>query len=622
MKVPAPSFLFRMVFVIVAVGICYSLGLRQGTAESNARGSSGPGKGTWARTAGPATGPKKTSKKFLPLAEAQEKVNGLAAKNLAGGTQDDAGYLDLLNSINPADIPGLVAELAKLPANDRNASLISEMLRRLTAVDPGLALAIAVKFTDPSLRGDAEINVLEAMALNDPSLALDNLKSLPPGNAALRAYDVVFASWAENDPAAAALAAASLAAGTPRDNALRGVAEAWAAADPASALNWALTLPVGDAAVLRHVMLGAAEVDPQLAAANLDKLNDPAARHDVIAEIAGRLAWDDPVGAVGWLNQVVDAATDVTYDHAVKQIFSKITEFNPALATALLQTASNAEDHDYLVAQMAKSWGGRDTPAALEWVASLPDSEGEARDETLRSLVAAWGKSDAAAAIQYVKNAADPMLFLPDIPALAQTLVKSDPQGAMAWVTSLPDGAAKDQALSNVLADFAHTDFAGAWNYALALPEGAGRDGVMVTLVSARVKDDPVAAVALLEQFSTQGPPFQNASRDLAYAWVRQDPQSVSEWINTLPDGAQRNGAIVQMVNYEASRDPASSLAWVNSMTNAQGRLSETQRLFSAWAKTDPVAALAALPSANIPPAQREALLLKIGQAQASAKSK
>jgi len=615
MKIFSRNGIGQFIFFLLAVGSTYCIGQWHGRLQASMDAEN---RASSQRVKINAGQPSTAGGKTLTLDETRQRLLDILAGHLPEAMKNKWDYLDMLKEIDPAEIPSLIAALTAQPASRDKNAMITALLRNLADTNPDAALSLAEKFTDPALRTQAQVNILAEIALVDPQQALTALAKLPPGSAALMAYAAIFSTWAQQNPAEAALAALNLPPGTQRDNALGGVARAWAISDPVGALNWALSLAPSEAGAVKAVIMTVAQSDPQLAAANLDKLTDPAARNQAIGVIANNLSRTDPAGTLAWLQQV---ATGSTYDEAVKNIFSSFTGSRLADGAALLTQVTDQADRNSIIAILAKNWGSRNPADALAWVTTLPETDGDTRTTALLSIVTNWGKNDPAAAIQYIQSAADPSVFLPDAPALAKSFAASDPNAAFAWVSSLPDGTAKDQAVSNVLATLAQSDFPSAWTDALALPDGAGRNATMVSLIDVKAKQDPAQAAAMLDQFSTTDAPFQNASRDVTYAWVRQDPQAVSTWINTLPDGAERNGAIIQMVNYEATKDPTGSLTWANSITWQQGRINEIQRLFNEWAKTDPEGALNALPSANIPQAQRDALQQKINQLRVTAKS-
>jgi hypothetical protein len=156
---------------------------------------------------------------------------------------------------------------------------------------------------------------------------------------------------------------------------------------------------------------------------------------------------------------------------------------------------------------------------------------------------------------------------------------QSDPQAALAWTHTLPDGTAKNQALSNVLVSMSGANLTAAWNYAANLPPGDGQNSAMTSLIAAEAKKDPAQAATLLAQISTSTTQL-NAASTLAATWVTQDPQAFTVWLDGLPAGDVRDTAISQLVSStQAMKNPDGVMAWVNTVTNPETKAVLMQKL-------------------------------------------
>jgi hypothetical protein len=464
------------------------------------------------------------------------------------------------------------------------------------------------------------------MMMTEPTRAMALLAKLPMGDQTVAAYLSAFRSWAgaysptATNGSKAAAAAAALPPGPARESALEGVALGWARGDPKDALTWASTLPSSDSGVLKDALINAGFKDPALAAQYIGNLTDATARSQAILAISNSWATtkfngapgynptpDDPAAALAWLDQV---ATGTAYDTAVKNIFADLAQTDPAAGAALVANITDPFDRSAAIAQMAQRWSASSPQDALAWAASLPDSDATARDAALQSIVASWSGKDLSAAAAFAQSTLSPAAMLTVTPALAKVMAQTDPQGALTWVSSLPDSAAKDQATSNILVGEANSDFSTAWNYAQAMPAGNGRTGAMSSLISTLAKNDPAQAAALS---SANGGGL--AISAIATNWSKQDPQAASAWINTLPPGGDYDTAATQFALAQMSKDPSTSFNFANSIANNNSRSYYVGEVINSWAAKDPDAALAAAQTANIPDKTRQVLIQKINLA-------
>jgi hypothetical protein len=554
------------------------------------------------------------------------------------------GYLQtLVGQLNVADIPDLIASLADRPDSATKQTLITALYEHLVRADPEKAWPLVLDVKDPSLRHQLLPLTLTFMAVHDPKMALGNLAALPPGTVPSSVYTNIFQTWANTDPTAAVTYAVSLPSGAAQTEALKAAGSSWGKASPQAALNWALSLPPEDSAVLGSVLGGIAITNPQLAAANLDKLTDPNQRNQVVQYILGASSahgsyyGNDPAAQLSFITQ---ATTGDAYQNAVAGLFSALT--NPPTTTKLLPdgfTVSSYNDHQQdfskavsllgtiadpaarttAISSMAGGWSQTAPAAALDWANSLPDSDANARTAALKTIVSTWGKADPGALLAYVQNSPDPSAYLSLAPAIAQAASAADPQAALAFANNLPDGSAKNQALNNALIGLTKYDASGALDYAASLPDGPSRDTAIGTIVGGVAQKNPAQAVALIEQIPA-GAAQTNAASSVASAWVAQNPPAFLEWLGGLPDGGVRDAAIVQLDSSgQAAKHPSTVFAQANSISNPDLRAAQVQQVLTNWAAKDPQAALDAAQNANLPDAQRAALIQSLGKFQAIA---
>jgi hypothetical protein len=84
----------------------------------------------------------------------------------------------------------------------------------------------------------------------------------------------------------------------------------------------------------------------------------------------------------------------------------------------------------------------------------------------------------------------------------------------------------------------------------------------------------------------------------LAGSWLFSDPNSASQWINTLPQGSAKDAAIHQIITIEGKNDPGAAYNWAVTMSDPAVRNDQAVRLATQWASQNPSAAAAAAENA------------------------
>lgn len=495
----------------------------------------------------------------------------------------------ILFGIKLADIPALIKALGDLPDSQDKDNLIQSLLLKLAKDNPSLALSLSGYLHDDSLRTFVVLGAFAQLAKANPAQALSQWSQMEPGSLKQAALGRVFQALGSTlTPADVEALVDSLPAGSERDTALKGLVSGWVKADPKAALDFASNLPPEYSALLKSTITNVAIFagQPALAAQYVNQIQDAAVRDAAIAALMP--VWSggpkkNPEAALDWLNQA--AVSGNTYSKSVATIFSNVANNDPASGTNLLSKVTDLATLQASITTVASGWGETDPQAALTWAQTLAASDAGAQTSALNAIVSSWSKNDPNAVVAYVQNSADPSVFLSSDPAIAQSLAGSNPQAALAFSNSLPDGTAKNQALNNVLSTVAQTDITSAWSYASAnLPPGAIQNTIMTNLVATEAKADPAQAAALLNSIP-DGTAQLNATSALATTWIKLDPQAFTVWLNTLPAGDVRDTAITQLASStQATRDPAAVMNWVNSVSNPQTKAELLQKLTPAQA--------------------------------------
>lgn len=226
---------------------------------------------------------------------------------------------------------------------------------------------------------------------------------------------------------------------------------------------------------------------------------------------------------------------------------------------------------------VAESWGAVDPAGALAWINEQPNAT--IREKQMEGVMTAWVKHDVAAAAEYARTHLDGTLKRESHVALAANyMAANDPQAAIAYIQTLPDGSVKR---------FAQATTATKWAY-----------------------NDPAAAAAWVSSLPADDQ--AEASVGVIAMWAPQDPQAAGNWINTL-EGAARDSAISAYSANLAPRDPGTALGWAQSIESASLRTATVDALVSQWLQRDPTRATEWINSSQLPEADKTRLLTPPG---------
>ncbi len=431
-----------------------------------------------------------------------------------------------------------------------------------------------------------------------------------PVEAGLRrlAFDV----WTERDAPAAARWAADLVPGEAIDAQARNryaiqAAQAWARDGFDAAFAWASTLPdtalsrsvSGDllarladtdptralalaraggdeffAAVRRDIFRAWAGKNPAAAIQTLGAafLSDNQARWQV-TEALGKWAVADPRATFTWLDTYSglepQALRSVVWSlvHQVSRngAASDIRPFADALTARTLTGQGQQQLSDLL-----RSWAGRDSPAALAWLDSIPDAAlrndlleqalgngspgpeeslplalhlppGPVRDTALTNALSRWAERDADAALAWLRDHDDPSLAA--VAASLQgrllgNLAASDPAAALARWQNLPADESRIAAAPGIARAWAETDPSAAARWLFAqLPE-------LPTIGPADFeKLSPQAQAELQQKFMAYEGHFETLAKAAA-AWSRKDLPGLVAWAESMPSPLLKEGLL------------------------------------------------------------------------------
>ncbi|HLP06779.1 MAG TPA: hypothetical protein VK178_01335 [Opitutaceae bacterium] len=502
-----------------------------------------------------------------------------------------------LASATPAEIPGLLALVAKLPHRLDRERFRAQLLSRWAAADPAAARAwaealpvlserhvavrdmiaslgktapeqaaawlLAAKLDEPSRHGLVRgiISVWQALA---PDQAEAWLAQIPDPDLRRSASDGFIAALAEQDPSAAFEKALAMSSERGGGNALGTAARAMVLRDPTSAAAVLARIPSGDtrnwAAI--QVVDALSASDPKLAAEFALTLAAGNSRAAALNTAIHAMA-ADPDAAIGWIQAELPAGAE--RDRAIRSVVESIADDAPADALRridLLPSDARAETTKSLI----QRWAENDIANATTWVEQLPP--GPERDAATESLM-------------HVRFQFDPVAALTEFPREFSEL----PPARLAGI--LAGG-------SIIVSEFGSSgDFASAdqvFDLIQLLPSDETRKQFLDSSLWRLTWRSPESAAALVAALPSSQRP-ENAINDIAGRWADAAPAAAGAWALTLSDDAARRSAYCAVLASWGRVDPDAAARWASSSQDGQLRKDAATFIAGNWAANDPAAA-------------------------------
>ncbi|MDG2125477.1 MAG: hypothetical protein P8J87_17365, partial [Verrucomicrobiales bacterium] len=211
---------------------------------------------------------------------------------------------------------------------------------------------------------------------------------------------------------------------------------------------------------------------------------------------------------------------------------------------------------------------------------------------TAHILLTRWGTEDPAAALAHLAEA-DIKRAYGDGRAILAAYASGNPQRAVAWLGDPDNQLASQPKLGHVLAgtianEWARTDPDAALAWAASLPEGQS-SGAHIAILRNLASRDPALASFVATSLEPGGERTR-AIAEVSDAWASQDPDAALTWAATL-DGEERHQATRQSLDALTDIDPQQAATYLESITDAgeQARLLTT--VAGSWAETQPAEA-------------------------------
>lgn len=167
--------------------------------------------------------------------------------------------------------------------------------------------------------------------------------------------------------------------------------------------------------------------------------------------------------------------------------------------------------------------------------------------------------------------------------ALAQDdIVLGNPQAAISLLDQMQPGENRTTLLRSAILEWAQNDFEGSitWIDRISPPEL--REDLTEQAALGRAVSDPQAAAQWLLQVPETGKTISEGIRAILGRWVEKStPAPAVAWVEQLPEGRIREGALKGLISAWRQSDPGGVAKWVSGLPNNTLRASASRILNS-----------------------------------------
>jgi len=492
---------------------------------------------------------------------------------------------------------------------------LSEVLYNTWAKADADAAVQSLSRLPPHMKRRAIALIAENMIEASPRRALQMMgEHLGPLHAAQGNYRSFFMKWALRDRDAAYAAAESIENPFLRSVALIGAMDEEIRQDPRWALDW-LGQPKFSEGMKRDARKKAINYllaeDSAAALSYISSRESHSDKMDLLAKLnLNHLARE---GGAQTIEELIDWVDTITTgqlrDKKVQGLLEVMAQVDPYRAQDYVVQMEFGPVRMKAITQVVDSLTATDLRAAQAFANSLEyDDE---RSRAVEAIGRKLQKLDPKLAREYVLGSGD--LNLQDRLArgLAQDWAVYDRQAALDWVEQLDSANARRGAMDGILRDWVVDDPEKAFSFISSM--GADTDNVSYyrNALGSYFRVDPVESVAWLQKLSDEGQLGEDHAsfyRDAVRSYMRVDPMAASEWVATLEDGANRDSAVIALVDNVRSSDPEAGFAWATTISDPDQRKRYLEGSINVWARLDAQAAYEAINDASIDVEEKEAL--------------
>jgi hypothetical protein len=300
---------------------------------------------------------------------------------------------------------------------------------------------------------------------------LDQIASQPWTFQSSKLFQDTLLKWSNKDPAAALEYALSIDSRRTRLATLNNLIANWARTDAKGAYAWAVTHLQEDAgamdSALRPIFGALAGENLGSALQSVFDLPAGSGRSTALRAVVERAARDGSAGEMAaYLTTITDPQEARLFASSLAQNWA--IQDAPAAAEWAM-SLGDPQMRNAALGSVVGSWTSDQPEQAAEWVSQLP--AGTLRNQQLTKLTQTWAGFDPVGAADWLIEQQPPQPSLdPAIQGLVTTVMRSNPEGAMAWAGAIANPRIRDATLRQVGKNWLRQNPQQATSYILTAP--------------------------------------------------------------------------------------------------------------------------------------------------------
>lgn len=287
----------------------------------------------------------------------------------------------------------------------------------------------------------------------------------------------------------------------------------------------------------------------------------------------------------------------------------------PAALAAVGEIGGDPRRRGFAAISAISGWASVDPEAAKSHLAGLEN--GFEKSMLVQGLVSGLAKADPAAATDYVlqmdaeqRAAAENgegggrddrfRGFSVDrqMESIANVLLKQGIPQATSWAETLPEGSIKSSALDQVAETYVRTDPEGAAEWIKGLAGGADTERAVREVAEGLARNDPAQAVAFAENLPAESQAA--AMRETMERWAREDAVAAGEYLTSMSDGSTKDAAVSTFAREVDREDPQVAAQWAASINDEELRTETLASVARSWMRSNADEAKTWLPTSGL----------------------
>jgi hypothetical protein len=275
-------------------------------------------------------------------------------------------------------------------------------------------------------------------------------------------------------------------------------------------------------------------------------------RNGELALLLSAWAKTDPLAALTYAREKTNGG------FATNTILTAWATADPEAAIQWAIANHEGDEGNRFFAGIIRGLAGTDPARATALLTSMP--RGDERGDALEEMVPHILKSGPDQALAWVGKIEDEALRNGLMTEMAEPMAEKNPEVTAAWLIANP-GQASNRRMDDVFEKWAEQNPQEALAGFSQLPAGDARTNALEGLAGTLAKEDPKAAVALLDRY----PNDVNDEVVQTVVWdsFRNDPSTAADQIARIGNEGQREQMYRRALGRWLERDPASAQAWI-----------------------------------------------------------